>query len=65
MSRRVDLKPSGVEADRDVVQYRPDGGYLLLNDMERRWLLHWIKKMTGATWDDYDKVMEILQGRGK
>ena len=65
MSRRVDLKPSAIEPDRDVIQYRPDGGYLLMNDLERRWLIHWVSKMSGSSWDEYDKAMSLLQGRGE
>lgn len=65
MSRRVDMRPSKVEPDKDIVTYRDDGGYLLMRDSERVHVMNWIRKVTCSTYDGYAEVMYLLQGRKK
>jgi hypothetical protein len=67
MSRRVDMHPSKLDPEHDVIEYRDDGGYLLMRDSERRHIINWIKRVTSSTYDgeDYAEMMYLLQGRQK
>ena len=65
MSRRVDMHPSKLDAGHDVIEFRDDGGYLLLTDGERRRLIRWIKGLACSTYDGYGDIMDILRYRNK
>ena len=65
MSRRIDMHPSKLDPGHDVIEYRDDGGYLMLADHERRRLIDWIKKSTYSTYEGYADIMYMLQGRRK
>jgi hypothetical protein len=57
------MHPSTLDPGHDVIEYRDDGGYLLMRDSERRQLITWIEKTAFSTYAGYADVLSLLQGK--